>query len=115
MRVWFFPLLFLMLSSPALAGGDIWVDVRSQEEYRQEHLTGAIHIPHTEIARGISQRYPDRNTPLNLYCRSGRRSQLATEALQALGYSRAVNRGGLEQLKQAGMTTEGTPALAAQP
>ncbi|GAA3527129.1 rhodanese-like domain-containing protein [Zobellella aerophila] len=119
MYSWISALLLLCLSSLAWAGDEIWIDVRSTEEFQQEHLVGAIHIPHTQIAKGISKRYPDRNTPLNLYCRSGRRSQLATEALQALGYTKVVNRGGLEQLKQAGMPTEGSlvnaEALATQP
>ncbi|WP_116473467.1 rhodanese-like domain-containing protein [Zobellella maritima] len=119
MYSWISALLLLTLSSLAWAGDEIWIDVRSTEEYQQEHLVGAIHIPHTQIAKGVSKRFPDRDTPLNLYCRSGRRSQLATEALQALGYTQVVNRGGLDQLKQGGMPTEGNQvnpeALTAQP
>lgn len=119
MYSWISALLLLSLSSLAWASSEVWIDVRTTEEYQQEHLVGAIHIPHTQIARGVSKQFPDRNTRINLYCRSGHRSQQASEALTALGYTQVVDKGGLEQLKETGMPTEGTLAtiepVAAQP
>ncbi|WP_375055117.1 rhodanese-like domain-containing protein [Zobellella sp. DQSA1] len=107
MKNWMTALL-LCLSPLAWATEPVWIDVRSAEEYQQEHLAGAVHIPHTRIARGVTELYPDKNTPLNLYCRSGRRSQLALEALETLGYHQVVDHGPLETLKVNGMETRGT-------
>ncbi|WP_445399368.1 rhodanese-like domain-containing protein [Zobellella sp. An-6] len=106
MKNWMTALL-LCLSPLAWATEPVWIDVRSAEEYQQQHRPGAVHIPHTHIARGVTERYPDRDTPINLYCRSGRRSQLALEALQTLGYRRVVDHGALENLQAGGLSTQG--------
>lgn len=115
MKNWMAALLLMCLSPLALAAEPVWIDVRTAEEYRQEHLPGAVNIPHTRIARGVTELYPDKQTSLNLYCRSGNRSQMAREALQALGYRNVVDHGALETLKAAGMETrsaaeQGEPA-----
>ncbi|MDP5291456.1 rhodanese-like domain-containing protein [Oceanimonas sp. CHS3-5] len=91
--------LLLTLVTPLMAAEPIWVDVRSVEEYQQDHLPGAVLIPHTHIARGVSEQFPNRNTPINLYGADGRRSRMAMEALQALGYSRVEDFGSLSQLR----------------
>lgn len=77
----------------------IWIDVRTAEEYNAGHLQGAVHIPHEQIADKIAAVTEDKNAVIYLYCRSGRRSGLALESLQALGYSKVVNAGGYEALK----------------
>lgn len=77
----------------------IWIDVRTAEEYNAGHLQGAVHIPHEQIADKIAAVTADKNAVIYLYCRSGRRSGLALESLQALGYSKVVNAGGYEALK----------------
>ena len=103
--------LLLGLSSLSWAAAPVWIDVRSTEEYRQEHLPDAVLIPHTRIARGVTELYPDRDTPLNLYCRSGHRSRLAREALQALGYRNVTDHGFLDSLKAAGLETRRSDGL----
>jgi phage shock protein E len=40
---------------------------------------------------------PDKDAQIYLYCRSGRRSGIALEALQEAGYRNAVNIGGLQE------------------
>lgn len=77
----------------------IWIDVRTAEEYNAGHLQGAVHIPHEQIADKIAAVTADKNAVIYLYCRSGRRSGLALESLQALGYSKVENAGGYEALK----------------
>lgn len=81
----------------------IWIDVRSAEEFQQGHLEGAINIEHTEIANKISQIAPDKNQPINLYCRSGRRAEVALNELKKLGYSNITNHGGYEDLIKSGL------------
>ena len=78
----------------------VWLDVRSHEEFASGHLPGAINIPHTEIAAGIAELKLDKNTPIAIYCKSGRRAGLALEVLQQQGYTNLTNKGGYEQLKQ---------------
>ncbi|MOA65778.1 Thiosulfate sulfurtransferase PspE precursor [compost metagenome] len=43
----------------------------------------------------------DKNTPIVLYCRSGRRSAIAKDSLAQLGYRNLINAGGYDQLKLA--------------
>ena len=64
-------------------------------------MPGAEQIDHTQIANHISTLAPDKDTPIVLYCRSGRRSGIAEDSLRALGYSNLINGGGYEALKVA--------------
>lgn len=76
----------------------VWIDVRSAAEFDAGHLVEAVNIEYTQIAANIAEVAPDKNTPVNLYCRSGRRSEMAREALMKLGYTNVVNKGGYEEL-----------------
>ena len=75
--------------------GYIILDVRTQEEYDQGHIPGAIVISHEEIAEKAEQVLRDKDQLLLVYCRSGRRSKLAAEALVALGYTNIKEFGGI--------------------
>ena len=77
---------------------DIWIDVRSSDEFQSGHLPGAVNIPHTEIAERIGEVSKDKNDTIHLYCRSGRRSGQALETLQKAGYKQVINEGGYEDL-----------------
>ncbi|WP_245636567.1 rhodanese-like domain-containing protein [Eikenella longinqua] len=81
----------------------VWIDVRSPAEYAQGHIQGAHNLPHDQIARQITAVAPDKHTPIQLYCRSGRRAEAAKQALESLGYTNVQNRGGYEALKQSGI------------
>ncbi|AET15700.1 TPA: rhodanese-like domain-containing protein [Pasteurella multocida] len=81
----------------------IWIDVRSAEEFQQGHLKGAINLTHTEIAQRIAEVAPDKDQPINLYCRSGRRAEVALNELKKLGYSNVTNHGGYDDLIKAGL------------
>lgn len=61
------------------------LDVRSGEEYAEGHIAGAINIPHQELAAHLAQ-LGSIETPLLVYCRSGRRAGIALETLTELGY-----------------------------
>ena len=71
------------------------LDVRAQEEYDQGHIPGAVVIPHTEMEAQAEQMLPDKDQLLLVYCRSGRRSKLAAEALVELGYTNIKEFGGI--------------------
>ena len=71
------------------------LDVRTQEEYDQGHIPGAILIPNTEIVARAETELTDKDQLILVYCRSGRRSKLAAEALVALGYTNIKEFGGI--------------------
>ena len=75
--------------------GYIILDVRTQEEYDQGHIPGAIVISHEEIAEKAEEVLTDKDQLILVYCRSGRRSKLAAEALAELGYTNIKEFGGI--------------------
>ena len=75
--------------------GYIILDVRTQEEYDHGHIPGAILIPTTEIEDRAEEVLTDKDQLILVYCRSGRRSQLAAEALVELGYTNIKEFGGI--------------------
>lgn len=75
--------------------GYIILDVRTLEEYNKGHIPGAIVISHDEIAERAEGMLPDKDQLLLVYCRSGRRSKLAAEALVELGYTNIKEFGGI--------------------
>ena len=87
---------------PARAQG-VWIDVRSPEEFNEGHLQGAINVPHEQIASQIARISPDKNAPVNLYCRSGRRAEVALQELKKLGYTNVTNHGGYQDLLNKGV------------
>ena len=73
----------------------IILDVRTQEEYDQGHIPGAILIPDTEIKAKAENVLTDKEQMILVYCRSGRRSKLAAETLVELGYTNIKEFGGI--------------------
>ena len=73
----------------------IILDVRTQEEYDQGHIPGAIVISHEEIAEKAKEVLTDKDQLILVYCRSGRRSKIAAEALVELGYTNIKEFGGI--------------------
>ena len=75
--------------------GYIILDTRTQAEYDEGHIPGAIVIPHDEITDRAEEELPDKDQLLLVYCRSGRRSKLAAEALVELDYTNIKEFGGI--------------------
>ena len=75
--------------------GYIIIDARTQEEYDDGHIHGAILIPEYEIADRAEKELPDKNQLILVYCRSGRRSKIAAEELVKLGYTNVKEFGGI--------------------
>lgn len=90
--------LFIFLFSAGVQAEEpTWIDVRSAGEYSTGHVSGAVNIPHTEIVDRISEVTEDRDAPIYVYCRSGRRSGIARDMLEAQGYTNVINQGGLQE------------------
>ena len=75
--------------------GYIIIDARTQEEYDQGHIPGAILIPEYEIADRAKKELSDKDQLILVYCRSGRRSKIAAEELVKLGYTNVKEFGGI--------------------
>lgn len=75
--------------------GYLILDVRAQEEYDEGHIPGAVVIPHTEVEARAEAELPDKEQVILVYCRSGRRSKLAAQALANLGYTNVKEFGGI--------------------
>ena len=90
------------MAQPEKAKG-VWIDVRSAEEFNAGHLQDAVNIPHDQILARIQAVSPDKNAPVNLYCRSGRRAETALTELKNAGYTNVTNHGGYEDLVKKGL------------
>ena len=75
--------------------GYIILDVRTREEYDQGHIPGATQISHEEIGEKAESVLTDKDQLLLVYCRSGRRSKIAAEALVEMGYTNIKEFGGI--------------------
>ncbi|MCU6761106.1 Thiosulfate sulfurtransferase PspE precursor [uncultured Roseburia sp.] len=71
------------------------LDVRTQEEYDQGHIKGAVCIPNETIGEEVSEKLPQKDQTIFVYCRSGNRSKQASSKLAALGYTDVVEFGGI--------------------
>jgi phage shock protein E len=72
------------------------IDVRTEAEWNEGHLDGAVLIPYDLIADKIGAVTRDKSRKIYVYCRTGRRSQIAKETLAKLGYTDVVSLGSLE-------------------
>lgn len=82
-----------------LSQGAILVDVRSNQEYKEGHLQGAINIPDFEIANRVQKEITKKNQLVVLYCQYGGRSKKSMNLMKKMGYTNVYNLyGGLERL-----------------
>jgi rhodanese-related sulfurtransferase len=92
-----------------LARGEkpVLVDTREDNEFAAGHVQGAVHLSRGIIERDIETKYPDKNTPMVLYCGGGFRSALVAENLQKMGYTNVISLdGGWRSLKESGLPLE---------
>ena len=73
----------------------IIIDARTEEEFLEGHIEDAILIPEYEIAKKAEKELPDKDALILVYCRSGRRSKIASEELVKLGYTNVKEFGGI--------------------
>jgi len=72
-------------------GTVVLIDVREEFEYEAAHIGGSTHICRGTLEMTAEHEYPDRETPLILYCSRGDRSALAGATLRRLGYRRVAS------------------------
>lgn len=71
------------------------LDVRTEEEYAELHIPGAVCVPNETISDTPPEELPDKEQMILVYCRSGNRSKQAAEKLVAMGYSDIREFGGI--------------------
>ena len=64
----------------------ILLDVRTQEEYDDGHIPGAVSQPSDMIEEGMPFSF-DKDAEILLYCHSDKRSAEAASRLRAMGYT----------------------------
>ena len=86
-----------------IAEGAAVVDVRTPGEFADEHLPGAINVPVDSLREHLAEIDKlvdgDKARPVVVYCAAGSRAAKAKVALEAVGYQRVVNGGGLDDLR----------------
>ncbi len=73
------------------------LDVREPAEFAAGHLPGAVNIPRGVLEFKIGsdpQLQNQQDQEIIVYCQTGGRSALATEALHKIGYGKAVSMAG---------------------
>jgi len=73
----------------------VLLDVRTEEEFREQRIPGSILIPDYEISDLATQKLPDKDATILLYCRTGRRSEAAARQLIEMGYTNVYDLGGI--------------------
>ncbi|ERP39020.1 rhodanese-like domain-containing protein [Chitinivibrio alkaliphilus] len=71
--------------------GNPVLDVRTEQEFSREALSGAIHIPLHELEQRIHELHGYEDAPILVYCRSGNRSTVAANILLSHGFSAVYN------------------------
>ena len=71
------------------------IDARTEEEFAEGHIENAILIPEYEIKDRAEKELPDKEQLILVYCRSGRRSKIASEELVKLSYTNVKEFGGI--------------------
>jgi len=100
-RLFSLVLFTLLLASCATTPADaVWIDVRTEAEYADDHIDGDSNIPLATIdAEALAARY-GKDAPINLYCRSGNRAGQAKEILEAAGFTNVSNVGGINDVRE---------------
>ncbi|WP_374515561.1 rhodanese-like domain-containing protein [Niveibacterium sp.] len=97
-------------ASAVFAAAPVVIDVRTPEEFAAGHVEGAMNVPYEQIGGRIAALAPGKDTPVVLYCKSGRRAGIALQTLREMGYSKVENFGGFEDARKrlAGGCSAGT-------
>ena len=85
------------------------VEALPDKYYRDWHLPGALHLPHTEVRELAAAVLPDKSRPVVVYCASAtcNNSHIAAGILGQLGYADvSVYAGGKQDWAEAGLAVE---------
>ena len=93
-------LFFTLVMSCSALAEKVWIDVRTTEEFTTDHIKGDANIPLATInADELAKKY-GKDAELVLYCRSGKRAGEAKALLDAAGFSKVSNAGGIADVRK---------------
>jgi len=95
------------------AGGVQVIDVRAAHEHTAGHIAGTRLIELQELPTQAAT--IDREQPVILYCRSGGRSAMATQALSEAGFDAHNMVGGMLAWEAAGLALSPADGFVAEP
>lgn len=78
----------------------ILVDVRTIEEHEEKHIEGDVLIPLDQLEKQITEKIPNKDTKIILYCRSGNRSAKAGNKLLKMGYTNLYDLGSINSWEE---------------
>ncbi|WP_270675060.1 MULTISPECIES: rhodanese-like domain-containing protein [unclassified Aeromonas] len=90
-RTWI--LTGILFSCLSVSAKEWLIDVRTAEEYLAEHVSGAMNIEYHRIVHEVANLGIRKYDSIQLYCRSGRRAEIARKALIKQGFHRVTNLG----------------------
>ena len=77
----------------------VYIDVRTWVEYQVDHIEGDIRIHVSDIVSEVEMRFPNKGTPIKLYCERGVRAETARQKLIGAGYLNVMNAGGIDEVR----------------
>ena len=80
----------------------IYLDVRTDQEWQEGHLSDAVHFDLAKLQQGLLPNL-DKSAQLNVYCKSGRRAEEAKNILTQNGFTNVRNAGGFADLQNQGI------------
>ncbi|XLS29704.1 molybdopterin-synthase adenylyltransferase MoeB [Flavobacteriaceae bacterium M23B6Z8] len=83
------------------------IDIREKDETRSGSPKGAILLPKGMLEMQVDRFVPNGEDPILLICASGRRSLVAADCLQQMGYQKVFSvKGGFNEWKRSGLPFE---------
>ena len=78
-----------------MSSKNVFLDVRTMQEFARNHVTGAIHF---DVVRLLGGEMPNinKNDSFFVYCLSGARANVAVQILKANGFIHAENIGTIQ-------------------
>lgn len=98
-HIYFVMAILLLWTTNAIAD-PVWIDVRSEAEYAEDHIEGDDNIPLAAIDTDALAAQFGKDAEINLYCRSGNRAGQAKAVLEAAGFTNVSNVGGISDVRE---------------
>jgi len=102
-------LLLLCCGFQTVMADPVWIDVRTVEEFSADHIEGDINMPLAELdVEKLAAQY-GKDAELMLYCRSGNRAGQALTTLEAAGFTKVHNAGGISDVRDLRALVQSSP------
>ena len=86
----------MMSAKELVRQGAVLLDVRTPAEYEAGHIEGALNLDYSRVVDEAQTLFPDKETPIIVYCAAARRSAQALQRFLDLGYTKVYNLGSMQ-------------------